>query len=347
MLTHCPACSTIFRIHAEQIRARQGRVRCGRCRAVFDALDSLHDEPGLPVETALPLPAVTAIPPADFAESPPISAQIDRRSEPLFGISEWSQPAALGVPQASADDAVVETPPSLPGTFETPEPATPEAPADHPATMAASIEPDLPSSAAVEAVSEPAIPPDTAAAVAAEAMGKARRGAAAEARRARARHLAGVALWLIAGLALIAALGVQTVQRFHRDIVARFPAATDARDALCARLPCEWNLPRQIESIVIASSALEPLPGRPKGLLLSATLDNRSPRMLAYPHLELTLTNEREQPVLRRVITPDEYLKGKSPPESGLAGGGELVISLPLETSAPEASGYRLYVFYP
>lgn len=343
MLTHCPACSTIFRIHAEQIRARQGRVRCGRCRAVFDALDSLHDEPGLPLETVLPSPAVTVIPPADFTERPPTAAQADRHPEPVFGVSAWPQPAALDEPPAVASDAVPEAPPP-PGTIETPELATPEPPANGAIPMSASVEPDLPAFRAVETLTEPASSPD---AVSAEAMGKARRAAAADARRARARHLTGVALWLIAGLMLIAALGVQTIQRFHRDIVARFPAATDARDALCARLTCEWNLPRQIESIVIASSALEPLPGRPKGLLLSATLDNRSPRMLAYPHLELTLTNEREQPVLRRVITPNEYLKGKSPPESGLAGGGELVISLPLETSAPEASGYRLYVFYP
>lgn len=343
MLTHCPACSTIFRIHAEQIRARQGRVRCGRCRAVFDALDSLHDEPGLSVETALPLPVVTAIPPTDFGEPPPTAAQADRRSEPLFDVSGWSQPAALDGAPAVASDAVLETP-SPPGTIEPPELATPEPTANEPASTAASIEPDLPPFRDAEAVTEPATSPD---AMTAEAARKALRAAAAEARRARARHLAGVALWLIAGLALTAALGMQTLQRFHRDIVARFPATAGARDALCARLACEWSLPRQIESIVIASSALEPLPGRTKGLLLSATLDNRSPRLLAYPHLELTLTNEREQPVLRRVIAPNEYLKGKSPPESGLAGGGELVISLSLETSAPEASGYRLYVFYP
>lgn len=59
MLTRCPHCQTCFRVTAEQLKVRQGQVRCGECRAVFSALDSLADEalivaraPGVPVEAA-------------------------------------------------------------------------------------------------------------------------------------------------------------------------------------------------------------------------------------------------------------------------------------------------------
>ncbi|GAB4168301.1 MAG: hypothetical protein OHK0026_05880 [Rhodocyclaceae bacterium] len=41
ILTRCPQCGTRFRVTPEQLRARQGRVRCGRCRTAFDALEGI------------------------------------------------------------------------------------------------------------------------------------------------------------------------------------------------------------------------------------------------------------------------------------------------------------------
>lgn len=34
--TRCPKCQTVFRITAEQLSLREGRVRCGQCHSVFD-----------------------------------------------------------------------------------------------------------------------------------------------------------------------------------------------------------------------------------------------------------------------------------------------------------------------
>lgn len=44
MKTACPNCQTVFRVTSEQLRARAGKVRCGRCQNVFNALDSLLDD---------------------------------------------------------------------------------------------------------------------------------------------------------------------------------------------------------------------------------------------------------------------------------------------------------------
>jgi predicted Zn finger-like uncharacterized protein len=52
MYTHCPECSTYFRITAEQLRAAQGKVRCSNCDTVFNALETL--------EESLPAGQVTA-----------------------------------------------------------------------------------------------------------------------------------------------------------------------------------------------------------------------------------------------------------------------------------------------
>lgn len=44
MITHCPSCRTRFRVHADQLAARAGQVRCGKCSRVFDALEHLVEE---------------------------------------------------------------------------------------------------------------------------------------------------------------------------------------------------------------------------------------------------------------------------------------------------------------
>ena len=63
MITRCPECATAFRVTAEQLAVRQGRVRCGHCAAIFDAvagLESGHDEPA--PESAIESREATAIP---------------------------------------------------------------------------------------------------------------------------------------------------------------------------------------------------------------------------------------------------------------------------------------------
>lgn len=55
MLTRCPACATTFRVTAEQIKLRAGRVRCGQCQHAFNALDTLIEE-FIPTPSELPGP---------------------------------------------------------------------------------------------------------------------------------------------------------------------------------------------------------------------------------------------------------------------------------------------------
>lgn len=48
MVTSCPGCTTTFRITPEQLKHREGKVRCSKCNGVFDAfktLASLPDDP--------------------------------------------------------------------------------------------------------------------------------------------------------------------------------------------------------------------------------------------------------------------------------------------------------------
>lgn len=39
MKTHCPECETVLKVTPDQLRSRGGKVRCGVCHTVFNALD--------------------------------------------------------------------------------------------------------------------------------------------------------------------------------------------------------------------------------------------------------------------------------------------------------------------
>ncbi|MGH8688362.1 MAG: zinc-ribbon and DUF3426 domain-containing protein [Burkholderiales bacterium] len=44
LVTRCPTCGTAFRAQPSQLSARGGRVRCGKCTAVFDGVANLLEE---------------------------------------------------------------------------------------------------------------------------------------------------------------------------------------------------------------------------------------------------------------------------------------------------------------
>lgn len=52
MYTECPECRSAFRLTVTVLRQAHGRVRCGRCGQVFDALEYLKDESGDPESRA-------------------------------------------------------------------------------------------------------------------------------------------------------------------------------------------------------------------------------------------------------------------------------------------------------
>ena len=36
--TRCPGCHTVFRVTPQQLAMREGQVRCGHCKTVFDGV---------------------------------------------------------------------------------------------------------------------------------------------------------------------------------------------------------------------------------------------------------------------------------------------------------------------
>jgi len=81
--------------------------------------------------------------------------------------------------------------------------------------------------------------------------------------------------------------------------------------------------------------------------VLSATIKNRAVFNQQHPLLELTLTDAQEQPVVRRVLAPRDYLGKAVNAQAGLAANTEIAVKVYIEGSQVKATGYRLYLFYP
>jgi predicted Zn finger-like uncharacterized protein len=157
-------------------------------------------------------------------------------------------------------------------------------------------------------------------------------------------------LW--AALAVLAAsvLAGQVAHRYRTEIAVLVPAARPLLQAACEPLGCDVALPRRPDLIGIESSELQADPLRDNIIVLNALLRNRAPFPQQYPDLELTLTDEADRAVLRRVLTALDYLdapRAATLAASGVAPGAEVPVHVYLDPGSARAAGYRLYLFYP
>lgn len=66
--TRCPACGTVFRVVADQLKISDGWVRCGHCSDVFDA--TIHLEAWVPTASASPVEEAAVVPERSPAPAP-------------------------------------------------------------------------------------------------------------------------------------------------------------------------------------------------------------------------------------------------------------------------------------
>jgi predicted Zn finger-like uncharacterized protein len=160
--------------------------------------------------------------------------------------------------------------------------------------------------------------------------------------------------WLYAASVplLLLLLAGQTLFHFRDAIAAHWPRTKPALIRLCATAGCEVRPLQEINALSIEASDLQADPAHRGLLILSATIRNRAPYALAYPYLELTLSDvqkvtQQDIVVVRRAFTPQEYAGGTTDLASGIQGNGELNVKLFIDASATTQAGYQVYLFYP
>ncbi len=235
LLARCPACGTTFRVQAAQLAAKGGKVRCGKCAAVFDGVSALVE-------------------------------------------GEAAAPEAGAAPSAAARDAAVKTP---------------------------------------EFLRQPALP-----------------------RRYAWGFWVALALLVLAG---------QLLMHYRTEAATTWQWLRPHLAATCAVVGCELRLPRRPELLSIESSDIQSDRARENVVVFNAVLRNRAAFAQEYPALELSLTDERDHAVLRRVLLPADYLGAAAAERAvpGLAGGAEIAVRLHLDDGGRRAVGYRLYLFFP
>ena len=139
----------------------------------------------------------------------------------------------------------------------------------------------------------------------------------------------------------------QALFHFRDAVAAHWPATKPALTRLCQAAGCAIRPPRDVAGLAIDASDLQADPAHKGLLILSATIRNRATIALAYPHLELTLSDSNDQTVVKRALAPAEYASGTAQIAAGIPANGEVLVKLFIDASATSQVGYRLYLFYP
>lgn len=309
LTTRCAHCQTVFRVTTAQLQAHAGQVRCGRCMQVFDALAALAPEPA-------PAPNETA---SAVVHEQPAAMEPSSVADP---VSTAPEPAAE-LPLASPEPWPVNDPGFNP--FADPR-SEQSAPAEQPA---ADVEMFRPAEVAPE-LTVSATPPD--------ADNPFTHAPAASAGQPQRRLRAAVVL-------LVLMLAGQATFFYRSEVAARFPLAKKGLGWLCEKAACVVALPQRPQSILIEASDLQVIdPANPNRIQLTATLRNHAGHDVAYPALDLVLTNVNDHTLARRIFLPVEYLGAGRDIGAGIAANAEMTVRLALETGNLAAAGFRLAV---
>jgi len=323
--TLCPHCDTRFKITEAQLEAHQGMVRCGHCLQAFDARPDylpdqpspqlelpMLDEPALPTEPADEAPVVQSALDEAAADSMPPAPDADTFAHEAIDMDDVAS-NENELPDAACNETLdyVERAAAAQNEMPLDTPLPPETELLQPMTLAEQV-----AIVQDEDDSEP---------------------------RPERRTWP----WAMAVLLLLLALVAQATYFFRVDLAAHLPALKPALISYCQLLQCTVPLPQNADLMSIESSDLEAVPAHENRIILNALLRNRAPYPQAFPNLELTLNDTRDNALARRMFRPADYLPPVESEESGLLPHHEISISLHLDTADFRPTGYRLALLYP
>lgn len=229
-----------------------------------------------------------------------------------------------------------------------------------PAAAGGAVAPDVPAAAAAAAVSAPApaaVPANPASSVLDESiasreaekatLGHARDFAgeriAAPLRERLRRRPSARAKQISVGVLLALLLGAQLAYAFRSQLAARYPVARSMLEGVCGLAGCTVSLPQRPDLVKIEASDVHMIDAaRPALIQVTATLRSYASYDLAYPALDLVLTNANEHALARRIFVPAEYLDATRDPAAGFPPRGEITVALDLDTGDLNAAGFRL-----
>lgn len=355
LATKCPQCGALFRVVADQLKLRGGLVRCGQCRAVFDAIGSLTYVDEVALAQSRTVTALTR--PASPPPPPPLASTTAASRQALGPATTLriapTAPATLArnvTPRVNAAASVEERPAVMRRSRSGRE-AGHQEPAATDAGVPTLIAPQVaratagvPSVEGIEVIELPPPPPDDSEPVAAEGdepdfIRSTRRS---EPRGFSIVFSGGALLLLLLMLAQLAVI-------FRGELLMRWPQARLTLVDLCAVFNCTVNWPTRADQLAVIGSELQAVPGTDV-LELTAVVRNRAAFRQSLPALEVTLTDTSNRALARKVFTPADYLAAAGEPSSrvaeGFGPGSDYTIRLFIEARGVQAAGFLVYPFY-
>ncbi len=309
LITRCPECQTAFRVHENQLAARQGKVRCGACGFVFDAFASL-------VEVI------------QEKRQPAEQAAVNRTSDADGPLQAGASAAMAEVTLAAGAATIWPRMNEMTRAVRAPEPkAEPDSQSQDMVVRAdGSVALGQPSGRPSQMLGPPS---------SAEQFDF---GTAPDEPASNLKWKVGIAV-------LALALVIQIAFGLRGMIAAMFPVTHPAIASICKALHCRVPLPRNAEQLVLEASDLQS--DQVNAFELTATIRNRANYAQGYPALLLTLTDERNRPIARRVIHPMEYLGRVPTTTETIPAGGKVSGRVLISGQSINAAGYEVLVFYP
>ncbi len=315
--TTCPQCNTIFRVNPEQLAARRGQVRCGRCRHVFNGYETVSVGPDL----------------QEAELAPPVKAgqAVIRRSGALGRLLSW-RPRWSRSPRRKSSSAADRSDSALARTEGLAQMADlvrrgPSADRVEPGAMRLrpAFQPDettrqtRSSRSPLERLSETLSP----------------------LRRKQQQRITQV----LVGLAVLAIPVLMVLAR--GPLVGAAPGLRPALVLMCMPLGLSVPWPGDADLWTVESHELKSDADHPEVFQLVATLRNRADHTQAYPTLELILTDVEGLTVESLVTPPSRYLPTDHGQADGLAANSEVAIKTEIRPHSKATEGYRLVLFYP
>lgn len=154
-------------------------------------------------------------------------------------------------------------------------------------------------------------------------------------------------IWLLLlGLLLICLAALQTVYFLRTKIAAEYPQFKPYLVQACTYLQCKIDLPINVDLFTIDDSDMQESEDHEKVVDFSSLLINKANYTQTYPNIELTLTDTNDQPVVRRLIKPSEYLNANTNMAAGIASKEEVRVKLAISVADLSVAGYRVLLAY-
>lgn len=322
MLTTCPECHTTFRLSNAQLEARRGLVRCGFCRAVFNAYDTLLPE--------FQVPNVSA-PPAAVTDG-----------------GEQGEGVAVAVrPAAQERDGASQTPePAHADAEALPPPETVDESDDEAFVLHLSERVDA-DRLALPGWDVPTMPDSEPAPAAAESPDDILMSALPTREQIEPGWMGKKIMFALLSLILLLALSGQAAYFLREPLLAWMPELRPGFEEACRRVGCRIPLSHELAAIRVESSSLETDPEQPNRAALRVSFSNRSRQTQQWPYFVLKLTDWKGAPLAQKAFGPGDYLAKDKAGTSGMTPMSEHEFNLDLDLGGLSASGYEVHPRYP